>query len=245
MVIRRIKQIISTNIYLKILFYACVIVVVSFYFKVFFTTGVYFDDTFLKKEVENSESHYIGKSIYGDISIIVKGLKNKQNSAKVIYRLPNDINMQYTVSFENTSNRNLSIVSVKDEKGNIIFEGKYNKDSPFLIDNNGEPLMDYGQIIVSGENPYNEDYTIPIKNVVDMATFSNDTIRGRYDYLILAAILFIFTAIDIKFPLFFFNLRHFLSVRDPEPSDFYIAMQRIGWYVYPAIGIVLMIAAIC
>jgi len=245
MVIRRIKQIISTNIYLKILFYACVIVVVSFYFKVFFTTGVYFDDTFLKKEVENSESHYIGKSIYGDISIIVKGLKNKQNSAKVIYRLPNDINMQYTVSFENTSNRNLSIVSVKDEKGNIIFEGKYNKDSPFLIDNNGEPLMDYGQIIVNEENPYNEGYTIPIKNVVDMATFSNDTIRGRYEYLILAAILFIFTAIDIKFPLFFFNLRHFLNVRDPEPSDFYIAMQRIGWYVYPAIGVVLMIAAIC
>ena len=83
--------------------------------------------------------------------------------------------MQYTVSFENTSNRNLSIVSVKDEKGNIIFEGKYNKDSPFLIDNNGEPLMDYGQIIVNEENPYNEGYTIPIKNVVDMATFSKET----------------------------------------------------------------------
>lgn len=245
MVIRRIKQIISTNTYLKILFYACMIIVILFYFRVFFTTGVYFDDTFLKKEVEHSDNHYIGKSIYGDISITVKGLKNEQSSAKVIYRLPNDINMQYTVTFENTSNRNLSIVSVKDEKGHIIFEGKYNKDSPFLIDNNGEPLMDYGQVIVNGENPYNEDYIIPIKNVVDMATFSKETIRGRYDYLVLAIIIFIFTAIDIKFPLFFFNLRHFLNIRDPEPSDFYIAIQRIGWYVYPIIGIVLMIAAIC
>ena len=52
MVISRIRQIISKNIFLKILIYACVIIVILLYLRAFFTTGVYFDDTFLKKEVE-------------------------------------------------------------------------------------------------------------------------------------------------------------------------------------------------
>jgi len=202
----RVKQIVSRNLYLKILLYACVIVVMLFYFRDFFTTGIYFDGTFLKKEVEHSDIHYIGKSAYGDIYITVKDLKNEQSSAEVIYRLPNEIAMQYTVIFENTSNWESGIVSVKDEKGNIIFEGEYNKDIPFLFDRNGEPLIDSGRAIISGENPYDEDYRVPIKSVVDMATFSKDTIRGRYDYLVLAIILFIYTAIDIKFPLFFLIL---------------------------------------
>lgn len=60
----------------------------------------------------------------------------------------------------------------------------------------------------------------------------------------MAIFLFILTIIDIKDPMLFFRLNHFLSVRDPEPTDFYISMQKVGWVVMPLLGIVLMIVAI-
>lgn len=179
--------------------------------------GIKFDDTFLKKEVASSDTDYMGKCAYGDIHITVKGLKNKCSSAVVIYWLPNHINKQYTVEFKDNSSWNLGIKDIKDKDGNIIFEGEYRKDSNFLYDKKGEPLMDDNiQILMNGECPYNANYNVSLKNVADLAYFSDDTIRGRYEFLIFAALLFIITAIDIKFPLLFFSTRHFLDVRNPD-----------------------------
>lgn len=243
--IERIKQMISKSIFLKALLTVLLIAILFFYFRTFFATGVYFDDTFLKKEVVSSDSHYIGKSIYGDIHITVKGLKNKHSNVDVIYRLPNNINRQYTVSFKDAGNWELGIENIKDEDDKIVFEGEYRKDSFFLFDKNGQPLMeDIIRIRINGDTPYNGSYKVPLKSVADFASFANDTIRGKYKFLVPAIFLFVLTLIDIKFPLFFFTLKHLLDVKDPEPSDFYIMMQRISWYVYPIIGVILMIVAI-
>lgn len=38
-------------------------------------------------------------------------------------------------------------------------------------------------------------------------------------------------ALDAAFPLALFRLRYCCDVRDPEPSDFYLITQRIGWVV--------------
>ncbi|MEA4961040.1 MAG: hypothetical protein VB114_05185 [Lutispora sp.] len=246
MIAEKIKQMSSKDIFLKILLPIILLIVLIFYFKAFFTIGAYYERTFLVKEVAASDNHYIGKSKYGDIHITVKGLENEGSSAEVIYRLPNNINKQYIVNFKNAENWGLGIENIEDEDGNIIFEGEYQKGSQFMFDKNGEPLMDYADVRVSLglEAVYSADYKVSLKSVADFASFANDTIRGEYEYLILAIILFLIIAIDIKYPLFFFELRHCLDVRDPEPSDFYIAMQRISWVAYPIIGIVLMAAAI-
>lgn len=226
-----------------------VIAVLSLYFKAFYTTGVYFDDTFLKKRVVSSENHYIGKSIYGRIQIIVKELSNKQNSVEVIYYLPNNINRQYTVSFKNTNEWEQDIENIKDKGGNIIFHGgKFRKDVPFLFDAYGQPfiqgIQDKIPVQIYGENPYNANYNVPLYSVVSFATFAKDTIRGKYSILAVSILIFVLTLIDIKYPLFFFKLRNSLDVKNPEPSDFYITMQRLSWYVSPIIAIVLMIVAI-
>ena len=47
--------------------------------------------------------------------------------------------------------------------------------------------------------------------------------------LLLSALL----ALDAAFPLVIFHLQHMCDVKDPEPSDFYLGMQRAGWCVYP------------
>lgn len=245
MVIERIKKIVSRSVYFKIILVFFLICVLGIYFKTFFTTGVYFNDTFLKKEVISTDSHYIGESKYGDIHITVKGQKNKNSSVDVIYRLPNNINMQYSVSFKDAINWDLGIDNIKDEDGDIIFEGEYRKGSYFLFDKNGKPLMkDSFRVVINGDIQYNDDYKISLINIANFANFAKDTIRGDYEYLLIAIILFILTLIDIKFPLFFFTLRHFLDVQNPEPSDFYITMQRISWVVYPILIVIFMIAAI-
>ena len=42
-------------------------------------------------------------------------------------------------------------------------------------------------------------------------------------------------ALDAAFPRALFYIQHCCDVRDPEPSDFYLAMQRLGWVVYPVL----------
>jgi hypothetical protein len=216
-----------------------------FYFIAFFTKGAEFDDTFLKKEVVSADAHYMGKNMYGSIHITVKGLKDVHRSAEVIFRLPNDINRRYTVNFKDPKNWDAGIENIKDGDGNIVFEGEYRKDRSFMVDKNGELWLDYNaRVLTYGENPYNEDYIISLKNVADFAYSAKDTIRGKYEYLLPAILFLLITLIDIKYPLFFFTLRHFMEVEDPKPSDLYLTIQRASWVAYPVIALLLMLAAI-
>lgn len=196
-------------------------------------------------EVVGSETHYIGKCEYGAIHITVNGLKNTQSDVEVNYSLPNDLLKKYTVNFKDAGNWDLGINHIKDGEGNIIFEGEYRKDSLFLYDKSGQPVIDFSsRVHIDGVTPYNQDYNIPLKSMVDLANFSNETIRGRYYFIVFAIILIVITAIDVKFPLFFFMLKNHWDVRDPEPSDFYITMQRCSWYAIPSIALILFISAI-
>ena len=235
----------SKNLGQKILLSLFLIVLLGLYFKAFFTTGVYFDDIFLKKEVVSSDTYYKGKNRFGRIQITVKGQLNKNNSADVLYSFPNNINKQYTVTFKAAKDWTLGIENIKDEDGKIIFEGEYQKGSYFLFDKNGEPFMDDTiNVFIEGQNPYTEEYRVPLKNVADFALFGVESIRGKYEFLIMAILIFLYTALDIKYPLFLFNLKNGLSVKDPEPSDLYLTMQKFSWYASPVIGIFLMIAAL-
>ncbi|HOO12814.1 MAG TPA: hypothetical protein PK684_07665 [Bacillota bacterium] len=237
----------STNKRLfKGLLLAVLALALIFYFMAFFTRGAEFDDTFLKKEVVSSDAHYMGKNMYGSIHITVKGIKDVHRSAEVEFRLPNNINSRYTVNFKDPKNWDAGIENIKDGDGNIVFEGEYRKGRDFMVDKNGEFWLDYNaRVITYGESPYNEYYKISLKNVADFAYSAKDTTRGNYQLLVLALFFLAITIIDIKYPLFFFNWKYSFSVENPQPSDTYLALQKISWVAYPAIAVFLMIAMIC
>ena len=234
----------SKNIILVIGIVAAFLLII--YFKLFFTKGIYYDDVFLKKNTTSSETSYSGSSVYGDIHIIVKEKKDKQ--IEVIYNLPGNITRRYTVEFTNNNNNNdqdFEPIVIRDKDENIILEGLYRSDSFFLLDNNGEPAIDQEFLVTfNGNSPYDESYEVSLKNVADLATFSDDTIRGRFGFLVIAILLFAITMIDIRFPLFFFQLRYAMSVNDPEPSDLYLLIQKVTRVLYPIIGIYFMIYAL-
>lgn len=164
----------------------------------------------------------------------------------IICKLPNSINSQYTVNLKSENVLYAYIENIIDENGKIIFSGgRYQKDSHLLLGDKEESIFeDNFQVRTSEKNPYNDDYKVPLNSAAGFATYSKDTIRGEYKYLIIAIILCLFTLIDIKFPLLFFTLRHMWEVNDPEPSDFYIAVQGVSWYVVPGIALILMIISI-
>ena len=75
--IERIKEAITKNMLIKVAFAAVAVVALILYFRVFFTKGVFYDGTFLRKEIVASETHYNGRGPYGYIYINVKGIKDK------------------------------------------------------------------------------------------------------------------------------------------------------------------------
>lgn len=116
----------------------------------------------------------------------------------------------------------------------------------FLRDKNGEILFD--EIIRihvntgdTVESRFSKDYEV---SLLTFAYGDNDTIRGNPQFLVIAIIFSIITIIDIKDPLFFFQLKHFLSVQDPEPTELYLLLQRISWVIYPIIIIGCLIAGV-
>jgi hypothetical protein len=228
--------------YIKLLLFSIGIILLIFYLKIFFTNGVYFEDTFLKKEVVNSERFYSGKDIFGNIQITIKERTNTNKSVEVIYDLPNNINRQYTVNFKSENDQYADIENIKDKDGNIVFSGgQYQKIHQLLLGEKEELVFDDNfQVRISGKSPYSNEYKVPLNNVVGFATYSNDIIRGEYNFLFLAIFISAFLLIDIKFPLLFFNLKYMWSVNNPEPSDFYILIQRIFWYITPFIVLILM-----
>lgn len=220
------------------------IVLVIFYFKVFFTRGAFFNDIFLKKETGVNETYYTGKTNHGDIKITVKREETTYDKSEVIYSFPNNNTKHFIVNYKNEYNWDDYIENITDEKGNILFEGIYIKGSPYLHGKNGDIIFrtnyDYRfDVLIGGKT-----YELPLVNVMEFATYEIERIKGEAEIMAVALLLLFIVAIDIKYPLFFFTLSHFIDVKDPEPTDFYIFMQKVSWVVIPLISIILLIVAI-
>ena len=242
MIIDKIKQLTENRkIFIALLI---LIVLMVLYFKVFFTRGAYFNDLFLKKEAAKDEISYIGKNKQGEIKVTVKRVNNTYDKSEVIYSFPKDNKRHFIINFKNEYNWDEGIESITDKEGNILFEGTYIKGSPYLFSENGD-------IIYQSNQGYRYDvlidgiiYELPLVNVVKFATYEIERIRGEAGIMAMALLLLLIVGIDVKYPLFFFTLSHFIDVKNPEPTEFYIFMQKVSWVVMPILSIILLIIAI-
>lgn len=66
----------------------------------------------------------------------------------------------------------------------------------------------------------------PNSHIASTVFKDNITKRGSLKPLLYAIVISIILFIDIKWPLFFFQLNHFLDVKDPRPTDYYLATQN-------------------
>lgn len=234
---------------IKIILIIVSIILSLLYLKFFFQKGILYDDVFLIEKQDSGEVNFHGKSKSGHINIEVKGDYNEDHKVYLDYRLPNNINKSYIVEFDIRELGYNDGVKILDDEENLIFDGSYikNSDMIYLLDESEEMIFPDSAFYFSDHKPeviYDSRYEISLYNIMDLATRKKVRVRGDYGPFIVAVVLSIITIIDIKYPLFFFELNTFINVRDAKPSDFYLVTQKIGWYVQPVISLILFIIAI-
>ena len=124
------------------------------------------------------------------------------------------------------------------KNGAVLFQGGYDPEQEFLawFDENGD--WDAGITITGVYDGYARNLELSKSNVAYFAQGPELTSRGSWGLYFLMVLLTGLLALDVLFPTALFYIHHACDVRDPEPSDFYVAMQAVSWVVYPCLLLV-------
>ncbi|MDF2588909.1 MAG: hypothetical protein K0S41_2750 [Anaerocolumna sp.] len=224
---------------LKLAILILLMILIPLYFIIFLTKGVYYENSFMKIEKTGDTILFSGKHYNKDIMVEVKNGLDTKSIKYVDFHLPNNINRSYIVNYNKIDWKNGLII--KTSGGETIFDGTYL--SGYLFEKDNTPFLDY-TIRADVKKPFDDTYQISPYNVITFAFDDFIRFRGNVTLLIIAFILLLITFIDYMFPMFFFRLEHFIDVRNPEPSDFYLFFQRLTWILVPIISVILLIIAL-
>ena len=118
----------------------------------------------------------------------------------------------------------------------LLFEGGYDPEHDmgwYDLDGSWDPLaMSVSYDSTVGDD-YWEHYETDGETILNFARGPQLVSRGSWELYFAMLLLSALLALDAAFPLVIFHWQHMCDVKDPEPSDFYLGMQRAGWCVYP------------
>ena len=121
--------------------------------------------------------------------------------------------------------------------GASIFSGGCDRDSGALYLEDGSreigPLVHY---FTSYSSSW-DNFALEASDVVRFAMGPDTVCRGSWTAYALGVFFSLLAATMVAFPRFFFRFQHALSVRDPEPTDFYLAMQKVNWVLLTAVAL--------
>ena len=123
-----------------------------------------------------------------------------------------------------------------------IFRGGYMSGNGWLVGEDGELSSEgFGFYFSAGYESEEQrwaEYDPAVGTIVRMAREPEIVCRGSIGLYLLVLLLTVIIAVDVAFPLFFFQLRHMFSVQNPEPTEFYLAMQKLEWGVMQVVLLV-------
>jgi len=124
-----------------------------------------------------------------------------------------------------------------------VNEGWYYESFGFYnIDENGEyDFKGIFKISTINEQFQVKDEELTDTKLMTIAFESLQDMKGNLEIFFPALLLFVLGYIQFKFPVFLFNLQHFLWVKDPEPTDAYIGFSKAGGFILCAMGVGMMI----
>lgn len=201
-----------------------VFVLVFVYFGIYFQKGMRLRSTFLKKTVTETGVVYTGRDYWGKETVTV--INKSEDAYDIIYELPSSNPIHYTLKIETKNGKSRKIQVLTEDT--VIFQGEIIEDR--LYDAKGElffdwDLLDYFYMFDFRNNPY--DQIIPsVNRSVRIVLGMQDCIRGKGNAWIGILLLFM-AAIDMRYPLLFFQIRQFGWSKNAEPSDFFLLMQKI------------------
>lgn len=129
------------------------------------------------------------------------------------------------------------------KNGELLFEGGCNPEDTYgWYDPDGAHDMEGSITIRAGStsDPWN-DFEVDKNAALRFALGPELESRGSWGLYFLMLFCTFLVALDAAFPMTVFYLQHCCDVRDPEPSDFYLACQKAGWVILP----LLLLAGYC
>ena len=120
--------------------------------------------------------------------------------------------------------------------GQLLFEGGYTAEHDmgwYDLEGNWDPFtMSVSYSSTAGDD-YWEHYETDRGTILSFARGPQLVSRGSWMLYFTMLLFSGLLALDAAYPLALFRCQHMCDVKDPEPSDFYLGMQRAGWCIYP------------
>ena len=201
--------------------------------------GAYFEETLLRPSSPTQNvTVYTGKAHSTQVAITVTRESETRTTVEFLIEsvLDDVCVVDYPLDPIRTE-RGTTVDGVRVTKnGEVLFEGGYDPEDPMGWGwYTPEGTRDTrGAITVRGgtSDPWH-DFSVSAYTALRFALGPELESRGSWGMYFLLLFLTLLAALDAAFPMSLFYLQHCCDVRDPEPSDFYLACQKIGWAVYP------------
>ncbi len=131
-----------------------------------------------------------------------------------------------------------------EKNGNFLFDGGRLGDMEmgwYQRDGQWAPPIRFS-VHVGGS--YWENNDIAAEDILYFAEGPELVRRGSTGLYLLMVLLTVLLMVDVAFPLALFRLEHACDVRDPQPSDFFLTVQQVGWVLYPVLLLIGYIMAL-
>lgn len=205
-----------------------------------FFRGVAFEGDLLRPESSAEGAVYTGK-VHGD-AVTVAVTRESGNAATVTYTIGGWLHdvcrVEYPLPPIQTE-RGRPVDGIRVWKNDrLLFEGGWNAEEPYgWYDASGawDPMQTLSFGVSGGSGDPWGNYETTAADALRFARGPELTARGSWALYGMLVFLSALVMLDAAFPMTLFRLRHCCDVRDPEPSEFYRSMQRLGWAVYPCL----------
>ena len=231
---------------------AVVFTVVNIVLKFF--PGVSFEDTLLKITQNGDTTLYTGEKYGYDITISVTPETNGSRVELTIgdylchvYRVTypgGTIAGQYGTTYDRIT---ITLDSGSADGATVLFDGGYNPNvstwGTYCDLNGGFDFPAYSRVYYTNSNPW-YGYELHYSRVMGFANGPAPATRGSWIHYGIALFGSILCAVAVAFPYTLFELRHRWSVRDPEPTEFYLRVNEVSCGFVAAVLLVIYLIGV-
>lgn len=204
-----------------------------------FQKGVEFEGGLLRRTETEESVIYNGKVRGEQVEITVRAA-GSGNLTEVDFRIGNRIQDDCTLETGLPPIQADQLGPVEHiritRNGQLLFEGGYTAEHDmgwYDLEGNWAPFSGLETTFrTSGENDW-DSYKTSAGTILAFARGPERTARGSWMLYFTMLLFSGLLALDAAYPLALFRWQHMCDVKDPEPSDFYLGMQRAGWCIYP------------
>jgi len=200
--------------------------------------GVAFEEGFLVLERQEGREVYSGKVKGESVTVVCY----EENGADVVdfsvgERYHHVGRVEYPAGTVKTEfGREVPCIRIYRNDA-LLFSGGYDKDVGMFCDEAGNWTFMTDVKAVYGNDPW-WNYEFTAGDIFFFADRTEFVARGSWAIYAVVVFVSLLFALEIAFPETLFYLDHFLSVRDPEPSDFFWAMHNISCVALPILVLI-------